>query len=72
MLCINSGMLAENMEKSLFTQPWLMGKGLHKLSLSPDHRYVRSPVGVGSQWGFSLTWNQTCLDSVTQGTNLAA
>lgn len=59
MLCINSGMLAENMEKSLFTQPWVMGKGLHKLSFSPDHRYVGSPVGKGGQQGFSLTCNQT-------------
>lgn len=49
MLCINSGMLAENMEKSLFTQPWLMGKGLQKLGFFPDHKYVGSPTGMGSQ-----------------------
>lgn len=48
MLCINSGMLAENMEKSLFTQPWLMGKGLHKLGFFLDHKYVGNPMGMGS------------------------
>lgn len=49
MLCINTGMLAENMEKSLFTQPLLVGKGLHKLGFFPGHKYVGSPVRMGSQ-----------------------
>lgn len=49
MLCINTGMLAENMEKSLFTQPLLVGKGLDKLGFFPDHKYVGSPMRMCSQ-----------------------
>lgn len=58
MLCINNGMLAENMEKSLFTQPWLTGKSLHKLGFFPGRKYAGSPRSRGSQQGFSVTGTQ--------------
>lgn len=35
-----------------------MGKGLRELGFFLGHKYVGSPVGMGTQKDFSATWNQ--------------